>query len=270
MNLQRREEIRAIAKEFRRLFLHEQAEAIDELLAHIATLEQAAAERVIRDGSRGPTPDYTGEGSAWVPPAVAPAAVVPENLLHDLAVAAWDEGADAGMVWDPDADPAKRGVVPCTPGEGIAKARDHFAKHGSGSPSSAFSRALQAIREHSRTVPADRALGDGMDLEEAENLRDTVRFLAFVVSRASQIRHQIIFSLRENKPDEAKDFAMMKWPIIQGMQNQIDLEAVGNQAYQAKRIRPAIDSLLALRANAKGAQRDRAGALLVKLAGVAK
>ena len=42
---------------------------------------------------------------------------------------------------------------------------------------------------------------------------------------------------------------MMKWPIIQGMQNQIDLEKVGNQAYQLKRIRPAIDSLLALRAN---------------------
>ena len=42
MNLQRREEIREIAKEFRRLFLHEQAEAIDELLAHVDTLEQAA------------------------------------------------------------------------------------------------------------------------------------------------------------------------------------------------------------------------------------
>ena len=68
MNLQRREEIREIAKEFRRLFLHEQAEAIDELLAHIDALEQTAAERVIADGSRGPTPDYTGEGSAWVPP----------------------------------------------------------------------------------------------------------------------------------------------------------------------------------------------------------
>ncbi len=54
MNLQRREEIRAIATEFRRLFLHEQAEAIDELLAHIDALEQAAAERVIADGGRGP------------------------------------------------------------------------------------------------------------------------------------------------------------------------------------------------------------------------
>ncbi len=82
----------------------------------------------------------------------AQAVVVPESLLHDLAMAAWDEGADAGMVWDPDADPAKRGVVPCTPEEGIAKARDHFARHGSGSPGSAFSRALQAIRENSRAI----------------------------------------------------------------------------------------------------------------------
>ena len=155
MNLQRREEIREIAKEFRRLFLHEQAEAIDELLAHIDALEQTAAERVIADGSRGPTPDYTGEGSAWVPPVEARAVVVPESLLHDLAMAAWDEGADAGMVWDPDADPAKRGVVPCAPEEGIAKARDHFARHGSG-PGSAFSRALQAIREHSRALRANQ------------------------------------------------------------------------------------------------------------------
>ena len=103
----------------------------------------------------GPTPDYTGEGSAWVPPVEARAVVVPESLLHDLAMAAWDEGADAGMVWDPDADPAKRGVVPCAPEEGIAKARDHFARHGSG-PGSAFSRALQAIREHSRALRANQ------------------------------------------------------------------------------------------------------------------
>lgn len=151
MNLQRREEIRSIAEfpnDMR--WAQEMRRAVAELLAYVDTLEQAAAERAIADGSRGP--------------GVVPAAVVPESLLHDLAMAAWDEGANAGMVWDPDADPAKRGVVPCTPEEGIAKARDHFAKHGSGSPSSAFSRALQAIREHSRSIPADRAPGDGEGL----------------------------------------------------------------------------------------------------------
>ena len=81
MNLQRREEISALLAapvtggagqvlEYR--------DALMECRAHIDALEQTAAERVIRDGSRGPTPDYTGEGSAWVPPAVAPAVVVPE------------------------------------------------------------------------------------------------------------------------------------------------------------------------------------------------
>lgn len=65
MNLQRREEIRAIAKEFRRLLLREQAQAIDELLAYVDTLEQAAAERVIADGSRGP--------------GVVPAVVMPDD-----------------------------------------------------------------------------------------------------------------------------------------------------------------------------------------------
>ena len=93
-------------------------DAIAELLAHIATLEQTAAERVIARGAAralaqpsdatlaslaacgstegavratlswarrmlartdGPTPDYTGEGSAWVPP-VEPRAVVGEGV----------------------------------------------------------------------------------------------------------------------------------------------------------------------------------------------
>ena len=94
------------------------------------------------------------------------------------------------------------------------------------------------------------------ELDEVESLRDTVRFLASVVSKGAQIRHQIIFSLHENKPDEAKGYAMMKWPIIQGMQNQIDLEKVGKQAYTPKRIRLAVDSLLGIRDNQGGAEHD--------------
>lgn len=108
MNLQRREEIRGLIAEITRyeelgatLDLESKArDAINELLAHIDTLEQAAAERVIADGSRGPTPDYTGEGSAWVPPVEARAVVVPELT--------------------------------------------------------------EFIREHSRAIPADRVLGEGM------------------------------------------------------------------------------------------------------------
>ena len=88
--------------------------------------------------------------------------VVPEHLLHDLAMAAWDAGAEAGIVWDPDAPLEKRGIVLCTPEDGLENSRANFARHGSGSPNSDFCRALQAIREHARAIPADRVLGDGM------------------------------------------------------------------------------------------------------------
>ena len=86
MNAQRREEIREISASLRIMPLNGAADAIDELLAHIDALEQTAAERVIADGSKGPTPDYTGEGSAWVPPKIKPhifAQMV--NEVRDLA-----------------------------------------------------------------------------------------------------------------------------------------------------------------------------------------
>ena len=127
MNLQRREEIRELIAEIASVHIEGMSSTIEirmldatrELLAHIDTLEQTAAERVIargavvkphtfgeivnqvrdianqyagteqlreriayalaphfeRDGA--PTPDYTGEGSAWVPPtSVTDAALV--------------------------------------------------------------------------------------------------------------------------------------------------------------------------------------------------
>ena len=126
--MQRREEIRELIAEIARyeelgatLDLESKArDAITELLAHIDTLEQTAAERVIARGAvvkphtfgeivnqvrdiaakyagteqlreqiayalaplferdAGPTPDYTGEGSAWVPPVEERGVAVPE------------------------------------------------------------------------------------------------------------------------------------------------------------------------------------------------
>ena len=87
MNTQRREEIKVIAEcPNDRHWAQEMRRAVAEILTHIDTLEQMAAERVIADGSRGPTPDYTGEGSAWVPPKIKPhifAQMV--NEVRDLA-----------------------------------------------------------------------------------------------------------------------------------------------------------------------------------------
>ena len=84
MNTQRREEIREMIADPDRFtgFLDALIDAMD----WIDQLEAQAAERVISDGSKGPVPDYTGEGSAWIPPKTKPhtfAQMV--NEVRDLA-----------------------------------------------------------------------------------------------------------------------------------------------------------------------------------------
>lgn len=71
-----------------------------------------------------------------------------ETLIHDLSMAAWDQGADSGVVWCPDADMTKRGVVPMSQEQGLENSRAHFALHGSGSPTGVFEQALNALRGH--------------------------------------------------------------------------------------------------------------------------
>ena len=137
MNLQRREEIRGLIAEITRyeelgatLDLESKArDAINELLAHIDTLEQTAAKRVIAEGSRGPTPDYTGEGSAWVPPVEARAVVVPDD---DRPSREFLENYVEGF------DPGERSAALFGWREGC--------RH---------------LREHSRPIPAGRVLGEG-------------------------------------------------------------------------------------------------------------
>lgn len=79
-----------------------------------------------------------------------------ESLIHAVAMAAWDHGADCGTVWCPDADMSKRGVVPCTQEEGFQESRAHFAKHGSGSPVGEFEVALNALRARLQSAPAPK------------------------------------------------------------------------------------------------------------------
>ena len=180
MNLQRREEIRELIAEITRyeelgatLDLEGKArDAINELLAHIGTLEQTAAERVIARGAvvkphtfgeivnqvrdiasqyagteqlreriayalaphferdAGPTPDYTGEGSAWAPPVEALGVVVPDD---DRPSREFLENYVEGF------DPGERSAALFGWREGC--------RH---------------LREHSRAIPAGRVLGEGM------------------------------------------------------------------------------------------------------------
>jgi len=120
-----------------------------ECRAHIDALEQAAAERVIADGSRGPTPDYTGEGSAWVPPAEARAVVVPARDLDGL----WQivEREREWRLQDSECG-----------GDEIRESVGRLRREWDEATSSL------------RTIPADRVLGEGMvavDREELHQLR---------------------------------------------------------------------------------------------------
>ena len=126
--MQRREEIRELANwldSSEWSSATEYQDAMRELLAHIDTLEQTAAERVIADGSRGPTPDYTGEGSAWVPPVEERGVVVSELTDEDYFRLVQSITCPRGT-------------------ESVGQLLTEF------------------IREHSRAIPADRVLGEGM------------------------------------------------------------------------------------------------------------
>ena len=78
----------------------------------------------------GPTPDYTGEGSAWVPPVEAAAVVVPDD---DRPSREFLENYVEGF------DPGERSAALF----GWREGRRH-------------------LRENSRAIPADRVLGEGM------------------------------------------------------------------------------------------------------------
>ena len=175
MNLQRRKEILELIAEIASVHTEGMSTAIEiraldamrELLAHIGTLEQTAAERVIARGAvvkphtfgelvnqvrdianqhagteqlreqiayalaphferdAGPTPDYTGEGSAWVPPVEAAAVVVPEMTEEDYFRLVQSITCPRGT-------------------ESVGQLLTEF------------------IREHSSAIPADRVLGEGM------------------------------------------------------------------------------------------------------------
>lgn len=159
MNLQRREEISVLLAapvtggagqvlEYRA--------ALMECRAHIDTLEQTAAERVIADGSSGPTPDYTGEGSAWVPPVEARAVVVPDD---DRPSREFLENYVEGF------DPGERSAALFGWREGC--------RH---------------LREHSRAIPAGRVLGEGMlsiHPDVINSISDTLRDIGDTAHNAS-------------------------------------------------------------------------------------
>lgn len=107
---------------------------LDRLSARIAELEARFAMKRLLRAQSGPVPDYTGEGSAWVPPVEAQAVVVPELTAADLF-------GSIGQI------PAK-----ATWGE-IVGVINGF------------------VQNRLRTIPADRELGEGQVAVDREELK---------------------------------------------------------------------------------------------------
>lgn len=134
----------------------EYRDALMECRAHIDTLEQTAAERVIRGGSSGPTPDYTGDGSAWVPPVEARAVVVCPFCGKDPEIEPynWRQSGDAwGRVACRNPKCAAEPKIEVHLDDVVGITGDENSKRHKGAA---------ILKWNSRAIPPDRVLGEGM------------------------------------------------------------------------------------------------------------
>lgn len=71
-----------------------------------------------------------------------------------------------------------------------------------------------------------------------------VRFLANYQRELCDIRAKAMRMIHLGDAEGARELLTMKWPIVQGSQNQWDLETIGKQPFEMAKMRPAIKALL--------------------------
>ena len=170
MNTQRREEILAlIADQNGTHAMDDYRAALIDAMDWISQLEAKAAERVIADGAKGPTPDYTGEGSAWIPPKTKPHTFA--QMVNEVRDLAFDFGTCEqfrdrvsellGKYVDADGK-APGVVVPEYPEDDLA-IRESIRDAG-GDPyfdKTVHRAGWMDLASRVRAIPADRVLGEG-------------------------------------------------------------------------------------------------------------
>lgn len=93
--------------------------------------------------------------------------------------------------------------------------------------------AIKKIRaQEDRIKDLEQQLKEAQDAIPAEML-DLVRFLSETWDAIDQFVYQ-----------HCDGEALMKYPVIQGTRNQMDLRAIGKQPYEAKRLKKAAEWLL--------------------------
>lgn len=67
---------------------------------------------------------------------------------------------------------------------------------------------------------------------------DLVRFLAQTWNLLEKTRFEAI------KQENVKDFLILHWPVVQGTTNQLNLEKIGKQKYDSKKLHKAVEWML--------------------------
>ena len=233
---------------------------VDVEKTHIDTLEQTAAERVIADGSRGPTPDYTGEGSAWVPPAESHSIGTADSVyfrreLESLAQRLPSaDGPWLARYLLKLARVADSATVDCAPVEVRAAVGPELTLHDvidtvgcdDSKPWEIITSELnKKLHSRSRAIPADRVPGDGMVAVGREEFEGATRW-TFEGIDVHKIEHKKGFWFAVRRENSCMSRAG-KW----------DLEPLPSsrtpEFFAEFRFDTFRDALIALRANQGGA-----------------
>lgn len=155
----------------------------------ITRSDLAAKDAEIANLKRGPTPDYTGEGSAWVPPNVKPHTFA--QMVNEVRDLAFDFGAseqfrdrvadllgkyihvEHGSKGEPEQTEAPAVVVPEWDAITFASACVKAGAYAEGDLRDAIKNAETGYNfaaSRARAIPADRVLGDGMVAVSREDI----------------------------------------------------------------------------------------------------
>lgn len=72
---------------------------------------------------------------------------------------------------------------------------------------------------------------------------DLLALVVFLAKHHDELE-ALRYSLYAMTPEECKDAVVMKWPIVQGTRNQINLKRIGEMDYDSKAVGRAVTAIL--------------------------
>ena len=90
-------------------------------------------------------------------------------------------------------------------------------------------------------------MGNSMQQSQIENIESLKHLIRFLCLHQKKLHEKILEASKiagQEWAIDTRDFLLGKIPIIQGTQNQLDLEKIGNQTVNLKLIKKAVDIML--------------------------